>query len=221
MVKNLDFDPVADVTPISIVCASPMLLVVRPDFPANNLGELVQLLKAEPQKYHYGSSGNGTILHLGAEQFLQAAQCQSTHVPYKGTGPLVTAIMGQQVQWGVVALPAISGHISSGSLKALACLSPQRLKGLPDLPTAVEQGYADCVVEGWVAVLGPKGLAQETVQTMYKALQAAYKDPAVVEAMDKQGNIVTLMPPAEAAAYLAAERTRYAALAKAAGLKPE
>ncbi|THJ30692.1 tripartite tricarboxylate transporter substrate binding protein [Lampropedia aestuarii] len=221
VVKNLSFDPVADITPISIVCTSPLLLVARADFPANNLQELQALLKKSPDTYNFGSSGNGTILHLAAEQFLQLTGTQSTHVPYRGTGPLVADMIGGQVDWGVIALPAIRGQLEAGRLKVLASCTPEPIASFPNIPTAIQQGYPDYVVEGWVAVVGPKGLSQDTVDQMYTALKHAYQQPSVMEAMDKQGNTVTLHPPAYTREYIASERQKYDVLAKNAGLTPQ
>ena len=110
VLKSLPFDPVADVTPIAVIGATPMVLVVNPKVPAKDLKELVALLKANPGKYNYGSAGNGTILHLGAEQFKDATGTFSTHIPYRGTGPMVADVIGGQVDWAVVALSLI--HIS-------------------------------------------------------------------------------------------------------------
>ena len=219
-VKGLSFDPVADITPISIVCTSPLLLVTRPDLPANNLRELAALLKDNPGKYNFGSSGNGTILHLAAEQFLQVTKTKSQHVPYRGTAPLIADVMGGQVDWAVIALPAIRGQLAAGKLKALATTTPQRVASMRNLPTAVEQGFPDYVVEGWVGVIGPKGLSDANVKQVYEALKQAYSSPSVMEAMDKQGNIITLTPPAEAKKYFASEMSKYTALAHAAGLTP-
>lgn len=221
VVKDLGFDPVADVTPISIVCTSPMLLVVRPGLPVENLKDLEKLLKESPNQYNFGSSGNGTILHLAAEQFLKSSGTRSMHIPYRGTGPLVTAVLAGQVDWAVLALPAIAGLIQAGTMKAIATATPERLVALPDLPTGVEQGYPDYVVEGWIGVVGPKGLSDDTVNTVYEALKVAYTQPSVQEAMSKQGNIVTLRPPAEARAYFASESKKYADLSQAAGLVPQ
>ena len=104
---------------------------------------------------------------------------------------------------------------------AVATATRERLESVPDLPTGVEQGYPDYVVEGWVGAVGPKGLSEETVNTMYEALKVAYTQPSVQEAMKKQGNIVTLRPPAEAREYFASERKKYADLSNAAGLVPQ
>jgi len=221
VVRELGFDPVEDITPISIVCTSPLLVIVRPGLPVENLKDLEKLLKDSPDQYNFGSSGNGTILHLAAEQFLKSSGARSMHIPYKGTGPLVTAVLAGQVDWAVIALPAIAGLIQAGNLKAVATATPERLASLPDLPTGVEQGYPDYVVEGWVGAVGPKGISEDVVNTMYEALKVAYTQPSVQEAMKKQGNIVTLRPPAEAREYFASERKKYADLSKAAGLVPQ
>lgn len=221
VVKDLGFDPVEDITPISIVCTSPLLVVVRPGLPVENLQDLEKLLKDHPDQYNFGSSGNGTILHLAAEQFLKSSGARSMHIPYRGTGPLVTAVLAGQVDWAVLALPAIAGLVQAGNLKVIATATPERIAALPELPTGVEQGYPDYVVEGWIGVVGPKGLSEETVNTVYEALKQAYTQPSVEEAMNKQGNIVTLRPPAEARSYFAGERKKYADLAQAAGLVPQ
>lgn len=221
VVKGLSFDPVADITPISVVCTSPLLLVARADLPANNLKELEALLKREPDTYNFGSSGNGTILHLASELFLQLTGTRSTHVPYRGTGPLVADMIGGQVDWGVIALPAIRGQLESGRLKALGSCTPVPVASFPSIATGVQQGYPDYVVEGWVAVVGPKGLDERTVNTVYQAFKQAYQQPSVIEAMDKQGNIITLHPPEYTRQYFASERKKYDLLAKNAGLMPQ
>lgn len=221
IVKGLSFDPVADITPISIVCSSPLLLVARPDLPANNLQELEALLKKDPGKYNFGSSGNGTILHLASEQFLQLTNTRSTHVPYRGTGPLIADMIGGQVDWGVIALPAVRAQLEAGTLKALATCTAEPIASFPSIATGAQQGLPDYVVEGWVAVIGPKGLDEQTVNTIYEGLKTAYTTPSVVQAMEKQGNIVTLHTPEFTRHYFDSERKKYDKLAKAAGLTPQ
>ena len=221
VLKSLPFDPVADVTPIAVVGSTPMVLVVNPKVPANNLKELVALLKAHPGKYNYGSAGNGTILHLGAEQFKDATGTFSTHIPYRGTGPLVADLIGGQVDWAVVALPAIQGQIKAGLVRALAIASPQRSAAAPDIPTAAEAGVPGFQVEGWFAVIGPKGLSAEQVKRVNLAVVTAFNTPEVKEAMAKQGNMIQVSTPEAATAHFKRELAKYAALVKKAGVEPQ
>lgn len=218
LIKSLSFDPIADITPISIVVTSPLVIVTRPGFPASNLKEFRDQLKANPGKYNFGSAGNGTILHLAAELFKDVAGVYSTHIPYRGTGPLINDLMGGQVDWAVVALPAILGHLGSGRLQALAVGTRQRVAGFPQLPTAVEQGFDDYVVEGWVAAIGPKGMAPDLVARIHAAIVSAFSTGEVKEAMARQGNTIVLSSSEAAASYFKSELARYAALVKKAGI---
>lgn len=218
VIKALSFDPIADITPISVVATSPLVIVTRPDFPAKNLTEFRDQLKANPGKYNYGSAGNGTILHLAAELFKEVGGVFSTHIPYRGTGPLVNDLLGGQVDWAVIALPAIRGQIESGRLQALAVGTSQRVAGFPQLPTAVEQGFTRYVVEGWVAAIGPKGMSPDLVARTHAAIVKAFSTTEVKEAMAKQGNTIVLSSPAAAAAHFQSELVRYAALVKKSGM---
>jgi tripartite-type tricarboxylate transporter receptor subunit TctC len=218
VIKSLPFDPIADITPISIVATSPLVIVTRPGFPASNLPEFRDQLKRNPGKYNFGSAGNGTILHLAAELFKDVAGVFSTHIPYRGTGPLVNDLMGGQVDWAVIALPAIRGQIEGGRLQALAVGTPQRVAGFPQLPTAVEQGFDKYVVEGWVAAVGPKGMSSEQVARTHAAFVAAFSTTEVKEAMAKQGNTIVLSSPDAATAQFKSELVRYAALVKKSGM---
>ncbi len=221
VLKSLSFDPVADVTPIAVIGATPMVLVVNPKVPAKDLKELVALLKANPGKYNYGSAGNGTILHLGAEQFKDVTGTFSTHIPYRGTGPMVADLIGGQVDWAVVALPAIQGQIKAGLVRALAIASPQRSPAAPDIPTAAEAGVPGFQVEGWFALIGPKGLSAEQVKRLNQAVVTAFNTAEVKEAMAKQGNMIQVSTPEAATAHFKRELARYAALVKKSGLEPQ
>ncbi|MBL0917576.1 MAG: tripartite tricarboxylate transporter substrate binding protein [Hydrogenophaga sp.] len=218
VIKSLSFDPIADITPISIVATSPLVIVTRPDFPARNLKEFRDQLKANPGRFNFGSAGNGTILHLAAELFKDVAGVFSTHIPYRGTGPLINDLMGGQVDWAVIALPAIRGQIESGRLQGLAVGTQQRVAGFPQLPTAVEQGFDKYVVEGWVAAVGPRGMSAEQVARTHAAFVTAFSTPEVKDAMAKQGNTIVLSSPEAAAVQFKSELVRYAALVKKSGM---
>lgn len=217
VVKSLPFDPILDITPISVVATSPLVIVTRPGFPAKNLTEFRDQLKANPGKFNFGSAGNGTILHLAAELFKEVTGTFATHIPYRGTGPLVTDLMGGQVDWAVIALPAVRGAIESGRLQALAVGTQQKVAGFPQLPTAVEQGFDKYVVEGWVAAVGPKGMSADLVARTHAAIVKAFNTSEVKDAMAKQGNTIVLSSPAATAQYFSSELNRYAALVKRSG----
>jgi tripartite-type tricarboxylate transporter receptor subunit TctC len=216
--KKMPFDAIADVTPISVVGATPLVLMVNPKLPARNVKELVALLRAKPEGYNYASSGNGTIIHLAGEMFMDEAGVKARHIPYKGTGPMVTDMMAGQVEIGVVALPAVQQHIKSGALRAIGICGPARSPAAPDIPTIAEQGLPNYAVEGWFAVIGPPKMQAADIKRVHDAVVAAYTSAEVREAMDRQGNVIKPTSPEEAASYFRTEAARYAALVKKANV---
>jgi tripartite-type tricarboxylate transporter receptor subunit TctC len=222
VLKALPFDMPGDFTPIAVVGFTPMVLVVNPaKVPAAGGKDFIALLKSKPGQLNFASGGNGTILHLAAELFLEAAGATAKHIPYKGVGPMVTDLIGGQVDFGVAALPSVQAHIKSGALRALGTLTPQRTPAAPDIPTFAEQGLANFAVEAWFAVIGPKGLPPAQVKKAHDAVVAAFADPAVKETMAKQGNTIAISTPEEAQAAFRRELAKYAALVKKVGLEPQ
>ena len=219
--KSMPFDALKDITPISIIGAVPFVLVVNPKVPAKNMKELVALMKGKPDGFNIGSSGNGTILHLAGEMFLFEAGVKARHIPYKGTGPMITDIMGGQVEMGVVALNAVLPFLKAGSLRAIGLLSDKRSAAAPDLPTLAEQGLRNFNVEGWIAVIGPGGMKPADVKRVHDAFAAAFTSPEVLEAMEKQATSVNPSTPEAAAKYFKSEAERYAALVKKANVTIE
>lgn len=216
--KKMPFDAINDITPISVVGATPLVLMVNPKLPAKNVKELVALLRAKPDGYNYASSGNGTIIHLAGEMFMDEAGVKARHIPYKGTGPMVTDMMAGQVEIGVVALPAVQQHIKSGALRAIGVCGPARSPAASDIPTIAEQGLPNYAVEGWFAVIGPPKMQVADIKRAHDAVAAAYTSAEVREAMDKQGNVIKPTSPEEAASYFRSEAARYAALVKRANV---
>lgn len=216
--KKMPFDAIADVTPISVVGATPLVLVVNPKLPAKNVKELVALLRAKPESYNYASSGNGTIIHLAGEMFMEEAGVKARHIPYKGTGPMVTDMIAGQVEMGVVALPAVQPHLKSGALRAIGLCGPVRSPAAPDMPTIAEQGLPNYAIEGWFAVIGPPKMQPADIQRVHDAVAAAFTSAEVREAMDKQGNVIKPTSPEQAASYFRSEAARYAALVKKANV---
>ena len=218
--KTLPFDPIADITPIAIIGTTPIVLVVNSaKVPARNAQELIAMLKAKPGAYNYGSSGNGTILHLAAEMFMDEAGVKATHVPYKGVGPMLTDLVGGQVEIGALSLPSVQQHLKSGALHAIGVGTTSRLAAAPEIPTMVEQGLPGYVVEGWFAFIGPAKLPAADVKRINEAVAAAFATPEVREAMAKQGNTINVSSPDDAAQFFKSELAKYARLVKKAGIE--
>ena len=217
--KKIPYDSLKDITPISVVGSTPFVLVVNPaKVPAKNAKELQAFLKSKPGAYNYASSGNGTIIHLAGEMFIDAADVDVKHIPYKGTGPMIADLIGGQVELGVVAVPAVQGHLKSGALRAIGVMGKQRVASLPDLPTIAEQGFPDVDIAGWFAVVGPAKLSAAQVKRLHDAVVAAFASADVKAAMAKQENVIAPTSPEAVAQFLASEQDRYAKLVKKANI---
>ena len=217
--KKMPYDSLADITPISMVGATPFVLVVNPTkLPAKNARELVALLKAKPGVYNLASSGNGTIIHLAGEMFVEAAGVDTRHIPYKGVGPMLADLIGGQVDFGVVAVPAVQGHLKNGTLRAIGVMGKARVASLPDVPTIAEQGFPDVDVAGWFAVIGPPKLPAAEVKRLHDAVVAAFAEADVRAAMIKQENVIAPTTPEAAAQMMRSEQERYARLVKKANI---
>jgi tripartite-type tricarboxylate transporter receptor subunit TctC len=220
VLKSMPFAMPDDFTPIAVVGYTPVVLVVNAKVPANSAKELAALLKQKNGEMNYASGGNGTILHLAAEMYLDAAGAKARHIPYKGVGPMLTDLIGGQVEFATAALPSVQGHLKSGALKAIGVATAQRVPAAPEIPTFVEQGV-DYQVEAWFAVVGPKGLPAAEVQRIHAAVTAAFADPAVKESMAKMGNVINVQPADKAMGFFRSEMARYAALVKKAGVEAQ
>lgn len=222
VLKSLPFDMPGDFTPIAVVGATPMVLVVNPNkLPVHNAAELFAQLKTRPGEYNFGSGGNGTILHLATEMVLEASGTRARHIPYKGVGPMVTDLIGGQIDFATAALPSLQGQIKAGALRPIGMLAAQRSQAAPEVPTFAEQGLADFAVEAWFAVIGPRGLSAAQVKKVHEAVVAAFDDPAVKETMAKQGNTIQVSTPEQAQQMFRGELQKYAALVKKVGLEPQ
>lgn len=222
VMKNLPFEMPGDFTPIAVVGATPLVLVANPQkVQAANGREFVAALKSKPDGYNFGSGGTGTILHLAGEMFLDTAGVKARHIPYKGVGPMVTDLLGGQIDFAVAALPSVHQHIKSGALKALGMCGDKRTPAAPEIPTFVEQGLPAYVVDAWFGVLGPKGMNAGAVKKVHEALVAAFNDPAVKETMAKQGNTIAISTPEQAQKAFRTEMERFAALVKKVGIEPQ
>jgi tripartite-type tricarboxylate transporter receptor subunit TctC len=222
VIKNLPFEMPADFTPIAVVGATPLVLVANPQkVPSGNSREFIAALRAKPDGYNFGSGGTGTILHLAAEMFVDEAGVKARHIPYKGVGPMVTDLLGGQIDFAVLALPSVQQHIKSGALKAVGMCGDKRSAAAPDIPTFVEQGLPGYVIDAWFGVLGPKGMSAAAVKKVNDALVQAFNDPAVKEVMAKQGNTLAISTPEQAQRVFRSEMERFAALVKKAGIEAQ
>ncbi len=218
--KTVPFDMPGDFTPIAVLGATPIVIVVNPaKVSATNHKEFAALLKSKPGELNYGSGGNGTILHLTGEQYVGEVGATARHIPYKGVGPMVTDLIGGQIDFGTVALPSVQQHIKSGALRAIGVGGAQRTPAAPEIPTIAEQGAPNYVVEAWFGVLGPKGMSAADVKRVHDALVTAFNDPAVKEAMVKQGNTIDIGTSEVAQSYFRSEKEKYAKLVKKAGIE--
>jgi tripartite-type tricarboxylate transporter receptor subunit TctC len=219
--KKLPYDSLADITPISIVGGSPFVLVAHPRLAARNARELQALMKARPGDLNYASSGNGTIFHLAAEVFLEAAGTTARHIPYKGTGQMVVDLLSGQVDFGVIAVGTAQAHLKSGALRALGIMGRERVASLPDLPTLAEQGFAGVDVAGWVAAIAPRGLPAAQLRRLHDGIAMAFADPEVRAGFARRDEYTVLNSPEAAAQFLRSEQERFARLARKANVTLE
>ncbi len=217
--KNIPFDSLVDIAPITILGSTPFVLVAHPSVPAKNVQELIAYAKSKPGVLNYGSSGNGTILHLGAAMFVDQAKVAIQHIPYKGMGPLMNDVLGGQVQLAVVAVAPAAAHIKSGSLRALGVTTATRVASLPGVPTIAEQGLPAYELDGWIAPVAPTGLPKAELARLFTGFKAAMDMPEARDALIAQGYEIKLTPPDAAAAFFRTEAARMAQVVKAANVK--
>jgi tripartite-type tricarboxylate transporter receptor subunit TctC len=183
----IKFDPLVDYTPVMLVARGPLVIVVHPSLPVRNVKDLIALARSNPGKITFGSSGQGAIVHLATELFLDMAHIKMTHVPYKGGGPALVAVLAGQISL-VFATPQTSlPHVKAGRLRALGVTTPQRIDAEPEIPTIAEAGVPGYEVTNWHGLLGPKGLPQPIVERMNAELNKAIHSREVEERMHADG----------------------------------
>lgn len=219
--QKLEYDPVKDFQPISLVAVTPYLLVVNPQVPAKSVKELIDLMKAQPGKMNYASAGVGSTTHLAMEMLKNVSDTNATHVPYNGNGPAGTAVVGGQVEILFGSLPALLAQAKGGRVRALAVGTPKRSPSLPDVPTVAESGYPGFDASLWLAFFAPAGTPQPIVERLHKEIAATIAQPDTREALDKAGAEPITSTPAELAAMIRDGVGKYAQVVKAAGVKPE
>lgn len=221
-IKSLQVDVVKDFTPITEMLSAPMVLVVSPGVKANNLQEFIALAKANPGKLNYASGGTGSSTHIAPELFKLAAKVDIAHIPYKGAGDAMTAILGDQVQMAITTMPSALAMIKSGKLRALAITTQgKRSAVLPDVPSMGEAGLQGVNVVTWVGLAGPAGLPPEVVKTLQTNIAQALQNPELRARFAAQGAEAVASTPQELSKLIQSEVVRWGEVAKAAGVQPE
>jgi tripartite-type tricarboxylate transporter receptor subunit TctC len=218
---KLPYDSMKDFTFVAMVASTPLMLVVHPSTPAGNVRELIQLLKSGPGKYSYGSSGNGTIVHLSAEMLKSAAGVEVLHVPYKGSNPATQAILGGEVTFVFSTMPPAISNARAGKLRALAVTTPKRVSAAPEVPTMVEAGVPNFEIVLYSGILGPKGMDRAVVRKLNAEFAKAVKSPEMTQVWQNIGADPIVMTPEEFEAATAREIAKLAPIVKASGAKLE
>ena len=206
---KLPYNPLKDFAPVAGVARVPNVLVVHPSVPAKDVRELVALAKAKPGQLNYGSGGNGSAANLATEYFKLQTGVSMVHIPYKGTAPAVTDLIGGQIQVLFTGAPAVIGHIKSGQLRALAVSSPKRLDALPDLPTVAESGYKDFEADQWYGVVAPAGTPREVISKLNTQINTALNAPELKARLSSEGAVVMPGTPEAFGQLMAREITRW------------
>ncbi|MBK6006877.1 tripartite tricarboxylate transporter substrate binding protein [Ramlibacter ginsenosidimutans] len=216
---HLPYDPVKDLTPVSLVASSPLVIVASANSPFHTLADVVKEAKAHPDKINFASSGNGTVAHLATVEFEKQAGITLTHVPYKGASQGATDVISGAVQLYVSSVPTLIGHIRSGKMRALAVTSAKRVGDLPNVPTVAESGYKGFEAVTWFGVLGPANLPKEMVAKLNADINKALKDPELKKQFDAQGADVLGGTPEQFSKLIRDDLGRWGTVVKESGAK--
>jgi len=208
------FNVLNDFEPISRFVTQPLVLAVKGDSPFKTIDQLIEFAKNNPNKLNYGSPGVGSLGHFSAELFKGACQVSSKHVPFPGSAPSVTALMGGHIDYLVTALPALSGKVASGDLRVLASFEEKRLPEMKDVPTFSEKGYPNVVMSGWFAFVAPAKTPSDVILKLNKAVGDTLKDAGMIETLKKLGFNPAYIPSSELKKFIADELKRGSEIAK-------
>jgi tripartite-type tricarboxylate transporter receptor subunit TctC len=216
---KLPYDPLRSFAPVINAISSDFVVVVHPSVPARSVKELVALAKARPEQLHFGSAGNGSVLHLAGELFNASAGVNIAHVPYKGGGPAMINLLGGQVELMIVDIPHALPHVNAGKLRALAVTGRSRTTLLRNLPTVDEAGAPGYQVATWSGILAPAGTSADIVNRVYADFAKALASPDLKERFTQQAVEVVAMRPEAFAALVRDETAKWAKVVKAAKVK--
>jgi tripartite-type tricarboxylate transporter receptor subunit TctC len=218
---KLPYDALKDFSAIAYVGYVPNVLAVHPSINAKSVKELIALLKANPGKYNYASSGNGSTQHLAGELFKQLTGTSIVHVPYKGSGDAIKDLLAGTVAMNFDTMPPVLPHVSAGKLRGLAISTPKRLAQLPEVPTFLEEGITGFDVANWYGIMAPGGTPREIIAKVNADANKAMQVPEVRQRLESVGTQLNEQSAAQFEAYMKAEVAKYAKLLKEIGVKAE
>lgn len=219
--KKLNFDPLKDFYPVSLIVSSPQLLAVHPSVPVKSVKELIALAKEKPGRLNYGSAGTGTSPHLTFELFKSTAGIDIVHIPYKGTGPAITDLVGGQVQMMITGVVALMPHVKSGKLRGIAVTSSRRTTALPDIPTVSESGVPNFDVSSWFGVFLPAGTPKPIVARLNGEIRKILELAEVRKRLIDQGADPASDTPEQFAAYVKSEMARWGKVVRDTGIRAD
>ena len=218
---NIGYDAGKDLTAIGTIATAPAVLVVNPKVPANTFRELVDYAKANPGVLNYASSGTGTVVHVSAEMVLEAAGIKIRHIPYSGTGPAVSDMLGGHVQVMLPPIPSVIGVVKNGQLRALAVTGKDRSPLLPDVPTLSESGLPGFASEQLIGLMAPAGTPRPIIERLNNELRSAVTDPAIRNRILEVGAAPLASTPEEYTTQAAADQKLWGSIVKKLGLRVE
>jgi tripartite-type tricarboxylate transporter receptor subunit TctC len=218
--NNLGFDPVTQLDPIATVAEAPLIAVASANAPTT-LKDFASQARSNPNKFNFGSPGAGSPTHLAGVSFSQMAGNSMVHIGYRGTPPLVLAMLSGDVQLAFPTLTPVGPHLRAGKLKALAVMGTQRVPELPGVPTTAEAGFPELVFGNWWVLAAPKGTDPKVVARLGSEVRAALADPAIRVKLGEIGHIALALGPAESSSFVRTESARYKALIERNGIKLE
>jgi tripartite-type tricarboxylate transporter receptor subunit TctC len=219
--QPVPFDPLKDFAPISITLSMPSVIAVNNDLPVRTLGELIAYAKANPGKVNFGSAGAGTVSHITGEYFARAAGITLVHIPYKGTGPALTDLLGGHIPMAFAPVPAAHANVSAGLLRALAVTSKTRSSLLPDVPTMSEAGVPGFDASLYYGLVAPAGTPKPVIERLNKELQAALASDEVKKQLGADGTEITPGTPQDYADFIDKDERKWSQLVKDSGVEPE
>jgi tripartite-type tricarboxylate transporter receptor subunit TctC len=219
MNDKVQYDPRKDFVPVAVVAVQPVWVVVNANSPFKTLADIVKQAKGNPGKLTYGTSGVGTELHLAAEAVARSAGIQVVHVPFRGGGEVITALLGSQVDFAALSTASIAGAVRQGTLRVLSVSSPKRMADFPDVPTFAELGHPGATMVPWWGMMAPAGTPQAIVARLTQELQGASQDEAVRERLKATFVQIDFAGPQEFSRRLDAETAQYGEIMRAAKIK--